>query len=99
MDMRKWTRAQLVDCLKVRDFPSSELNKAQLLNLALKVQELNVPLIEEDDAEDCDQRFRTFENHVFDLPNKWSDDLSGMPSIEVADVLLYSCSASGPWPG
>ena len=48
--MRKWTRAQLVDYMKVRDFASSELKKAQLLHLALKVQELNVPLIEEDDT-------------------------------------------------
>ena len=95
MAFSKWTRAKLVTYLKERDFGASGINKPQLIALAEKAEELNVPVVEADDSTQCDRSFRTVGDQLIDIPNStnFSDILTDLPQIELADVFTHLLSA------
>jgi hypothetical protein len=92
-----WTRPKLIAFLKERDFCASTLTKGQLVKLATQAHELQVPLVEADDSEDCEERFRSVGEN-FQLKIKlpcdkdFSEDLTHLPQLELGDVFVYLLS-------
>ena len=59
MDFKAFSKPQLVQYLKERDFPTSAMRKEELLLLCERFAALNVPVVEADDSADCHDRFRS----------------------------------------
>jgi hypothetical protein len=100
MDFTKLKKDQLVDYLKKRDFPTNNLRKADLQSLCERVQQLDLPiLIEEDDSSCVISKFLSVGTAKIRLPSSTSmkKKLTEMPQLEMSDVfsfLVTSCQWS-----
>ena len=88
-NFHKWTRPKLADYLKQRDFAASGLRKDDLVVLATKATELNVPLLEKDDTQECFDTFRTVDGHLICTEGKYSNNILSLPPVEISNVLTY----------
>ena len=90
----KGTRQKLVAYLRERDFGSSGIRKAELVALAEKARELQVPVLEDDDTLTCETSFRTVGKQRIVVADNYTENLIDLPPMELADVfsnLLCFC--------
>lgn len=95
-DFQMWTRPRLAEYLKEIDFAASGIKKDDLVILATKATELNVPLLEKDDTLECIDTFRTVDDQLISTEGKYSSILTKLPplkNIQYAHI-LYTDSVS-----
>jgi hypothetical protein len=90
----KQTIPVLAKYLKDRGIASSKVNKSELVELAVKAEQADLPVLSPNDYIQQNEKRRTVRGKILPDPRtvsstKWSTDLRELPTIESHDVSFY----------